>query len=220
MTHVTNARIAGSTFLIYIAAGMSGMMIRLPGVLTVLLSLVMCLSALVLAVTLYAITRDEDPDIALMGLTCRVAEGILGAMFIAATAALRSQSTASGASDAAAQALSAFVSSARGLNTIVTAAFFAVGSTLFCWLFLRGRMIPVALAWLGLLASILLIVVLPLQLGGVVRGLTTQLVWLPMLAFEVPLGVWLLVKGIRLPPIARPPGARARPATDAAVRAR
>ena len=55
---------------------------------------------------------------------------------------------------------------------------------------------PVALAWLGVLASLLLVVLLPLQIAGVLRGSITQLMYLPMLAFEVPLGVWLLVKGV------------------------
>jgi hypothetical protein len=52
----------------------------------------------------------------------------------------------------------------------VTATFFAVGSTLFSWLLLRGRMIPVPLAWLGVLASVLLVVLLPLEAAGFVWG--------------------------------------------------
>jgi hypothetical protein len=66
------------------------------------------------------------------------------------------------------------------------ASLFVAGSTLFSYLFLRGRMIPVALAWLGVMASGLL-VVLPLQLAGFFRGATnwfsavTWVVWLPML---------------------------------------
>ena len=81
----------------------------------------------------------------------------------------------------------------------VTATFFAVGSTLFSYLFLRGRVIPVALAWLGVLASVLLVVGLPLQIAGVLRGSITQLMYLPMLVFEVPLGLWLLIKGVAIP---------------------
>ena len=83
-----------------------------------------------------------------------------------------------------------------------SAIFFAVGSTLFCWLLLQGRMIPVALAWLGILASVLLVVILPLQLVGLLGGPTswsasiTWLIWLPMLVFEVVFAVWLLVKGV------------------------
>ena len=89
------------------------------------------------------------------------------------------------------------VASAKaGWKTTVGATFFAVGSTLFSWLLLRGRMIPVALAWLGVLASVLLVVGLPLQLAGVLGGSATQLMWLPMAAFEVPLALWLLIKGL------------------------
>jgi len=38
--------------------------------------------------------------------------------------------------------------------------YFAVGSTLFSWLLLRGRMIPVTLASLGVVASVMLVVLL------------------------------------------------------------
>jgi Domain of unknown function (DUF4386) len=107
--------------------------------------------------------------------------------------------TASGASapDAAsAHALGAFL--LRG-NAALTATFFAVGSTLFAYLLLRGRMIPVPLAWLGVAASVLLVVGLPLQLAGFLHGPVTSWMWLPMLAFEVPLALWLLIKGVATP---------------------
>jgi ABC-type glycerol-3-phosphate transport system permease component len=83
-----------------------------------------------------------------------------------------------------------------------SAIFFAVGSLLFCWLLLRGRMIPAALAWLGVIASALLVVILPLQLAGVLTGTgwsdsITWFVWLPMLVFEVTFSIWLFVKGVR-----------------------
>ena len=54
-------------------------------------------------------------------------------------------------------------------------------------------MIPAALAWLGVLASVVVVVGLLLKLGGVdVSGL----IWLPMAAFEIPLALWLLIKGV------------------------
>jgi len=56
-------------------------------------------------------------------------------------------------------------------------------------------MIPAPLAWLGVAASVLLVVGLPLQLAGFLGGPVTSFIWLPMLAFEVPLALWLLVKG-------------------------
>jgi hypothetical protein len=60
-------------------------------------------------------------------------------------------------------------------------------------------MIPVALAWLGVLASVLLVVGLPLQMVGVLSGSVTQLMWIPMAAFEIPLALWLLIKGVAMP---------------------
>jgi hypothetical protein len=61
------------------------------------------------------------------------------------------------------------------------------------------------LAWLGVVASALLVVSLPLQLVGVLRGLFTQLMWLPMAAFEIPVGFWLLVKGVPTPATPKSP---------------
>lgn len=219
MTSRTNARIAGFTFLFYIAAGIASMVLfgqatsgeavadKLAGIarhvtevrLVVLLGLLQCFSALVLGATLYALTREQDPDLALLGLICRLVEGVLAATGIPETLGLLWLATASGtdAPDAgAAHTLGAYF---LGGSIALTATFFAVGSTLFSWLLLRGRMIPVPLAWLGVVASGLLVVLLPLQLAGFLAGPITRLMWLPMLAFEVPLGLWLLIKGVAVP---------------------
>jgi hypothetical protein len=216
MTRRTDARIAGFTFLFYIAVAFPSMVLfdratrgvgiaaKLAGLaqhstdvrVAVVLSLAGCFAALVLAVTLWAITREQDPDLAMLALTCRVAEGVSGAVSIPATLGLLWLATATGANapdPAAAQALGAFV---LQQNPLVGATFFAVGSTLFSFLLLRGRMVPVPLAWLGVAASVLLVVGLPLQLGGFLHGPVTRLMWLPMAAFEIPLGLWLLIKGV------------------------
>jgi Na+-driven multidrug efflux pump len=98
MSRTTNARTAGFTFLFYIAVGVASMVLsgqatgaagtaKLAGIaqhalqirLTVVLGLLSMMSALMLGVTLYSLTRDQDPELALLALTCRVAEGVLGA---------------------------------------------------------------------------------------------------------------------------------------------
>ena len=227
MTRTLNARIAGFTFLLYIATGITSMILfrraageegiaaKLEGIaahaadqgVLVMLGLAQCFSALVLAVTLYAITRHEDHDLAMLGLVCRVGEGIIGGLSISGTLALFWLASASGA-DApdppAARALAAYL---LRDDVALTATFFAVGSAAFAWLFLRGRMIPVPLAWLGLAASALLVVGLPLRLAGWLDDTFAALIWLPMLAFEVPLGLWLLAKGVAAPtaPAGGPP---------------
>jgi hypothetical protein len=215
MTRTTNARIAGFTYLFYIgvafpdmllmnrATAGSGTTARLASIaqhatdirISVVLTLLSGLSALVLAVTLHGLTRDEDADLAMLGLVCRVVEGVTGVVGIPATLGLLWLATATGPNapdTAAAQPLAAFL---LRRDPLVGATFFAVGSTAFCWLLLRGRMIPVPLAWLGVIASVLLVVALPLELAGVLRETVTQLIWLPMAAFEIPLGFWWLIKG-------------------------
>jgi hypothetical protein len=223
MTRTTNARIAGFTYLAYIALAYPAMLLfaratRGEGIaaklssiaqhptdmrVAIVLTLITCFAAIVLGVTLYAITRDEDPDLAMVALACRVGEGLLAAIFIQTKLELLWLATASGANapDAASvQSLGAFLfTGTRVWNMTMSAIFFAVGSTLFSWLLLRARMIPVPLAWIGVVASVLLVVGLPLQLAGLIRDPVTSLMWLPMLAFEVPLGLWLLIKGVATP---------------------
>ena len=222
MTRTTNARIAGFTFLFYIVIGITGMILfgratsgdgiaaKLAGIaqhasnvrINILLSLLACFSALVLAVTLYAITRDEDPDLAMLVLCCRAGEGVLGGISLIASAGLLWLATAAGADapDAAtANALGAFLFQVPAWNVPIAGTFFAVGSTFFSYLLLRGRMIPVALAWLGVLASVLLVVSLPARLAGFIEGPVTFYMWMPMLVFEVVLALWLLIKGVAMP---------------------
>jgi hypothetical protein len=221
MTRRTNARIAGFTFLFYIAVAFPGMVLlnratggegiaaKLSSIaqhasdvrMAVVLELVGCFCALVLAVTLYSITRDQDPDLAMLAMTCRVAEGVIGAVSLPRPLGQLWLATAAGADapdPAAANALAAVL--LKLPDPMLSAVFFAVGSLLFSYLLLRGRMIPVALAWLGVLASILAVAVLPLDFVGILRGPITKLVWLPMLAFEVPLGLWLIIKGVAIRP--------------------
>ena len=165
MTRPTNARVAGVTFLVYIVAGITSLALSGRPQATAVLSVVTSFSALVLGVTLYAITRTQDPDLAMLALTCRVIEAIPGE---------------------------------AGL-------FFAVGSTLFAWLLLRGRMIPVSLAWLGVAASAALVAILIVQRAGFFGSAVswassmTWIVWFPMLVFEVTLALWLVVKGVSGP---------------------
>ncbi|HLQ57884.1 MAG TPA: DUF4386 family protein, partial [Gemmatimonadales bacterium] len=118
MTRTTNARIAGVAYLLYIAVGYPSMLLsdratsgdsvaaKLANMalhatdvrIAAVLSLIGCFCALALAVTLYALTRDQDRDLAMLGLTCRVAEGVTGAASIPTTLGLLAVATAAGTS--------------------------------------------------------------------------------------------------------------------------
>jgi len=208
MTRTTNARIAGVAFLLYIAAAFPAMVIssratagsdiatRLATMaqhafdvrLAAVLSLIGCFCALVLGVTLYAITRVQDRDLAMIGLTCRVAEGVTGGSGLAATLALLASVNAAGS-----EALGAFVFAD---TVFVAATFFAVGSTLFSWLLLRGRMVPAWLALVGVVGSALVALAMPLEMLHVLSGSVAQLTWAPVAVFEVVVAGWFIIKGV------------------------
>lgn len=126
---------------------------------------------------------------------------------IAVVLAVATASTAAAPDAAAAQALGALLLKQGGWGASIAATCFAVGSTLYSYLFLRARSIPVPLAWLGVVASVLLVVLLPVQLAGFLTGPVTSLMWIPMAAFEVTLGFWLLIKGVATRPVATPANA-------------
>ena len=219
MTRPTTARLAGFTLLCYIVIGVTQMIVfgdatagattaeRLASMaqhatdirINLVLGLVTSFVALALGVALYAITRDQDPELALLALACRIGEAVVGGMFTPLTLGLLSVATDSNLSDAVTSPVVTLILTARSWAPIVAAMFFAVGSTLFCWLLLRGRTIPMALAWLGVIASVVLMFGLPLQVAGALRGAVAQLMWLPMAAFEIPLGMWFLIKGAASP---------------------
>ena len=109
MTITTNSRVAGLAFWIYFIAGIGTMAAGRNAAAVSVLSTVTSFCAVVLGVTLWSITRDQDRDLATLAMMCRVIEAVPGHGEI----------------------------------------YFAVASTIFSWLLLRGRLIPAALAQLG-----------------------------------------------------------------------
>jgi hypothetical protein len=228
MTRTTNARIAGFTYLFYAAIGIciELLMHQARGVdggaaelvrigqyatnvrLSILIVVLECVAALVLGVTLYGITRVEDHELAVLGLVCRVAEGVLGTLRIPNYLGLLWLAKPGGGTGAP------DIPTTNALRTFllmpvpsvpIGAIFFAVGSLIFSYLLLRGRFVPVSIAWLGVFASGLLAVALPLQLAGFPTGpLSGYSQWLPALVFQVALALWLLIKGVSTPATVRP----------------
>src|SRR5204862_8268433 len=94
--------------------------------LAALLNLLSGVCALVLAVTLHAITRDEDRDIAMLGLVFRVAEGVIGGASVLFTLPLVGLATGG----MGARSVEGVVTFLLDVQTgSVAAIFFAAGST-------------------------------------------------------------------------------------------
>lgn len=222
MTRRSTARVAGIAFLLYIAAGITDLVvtrgssrgddaaarlttfaqhatqIRLGAVLT----LVEVLCAVALGITLYALSREQDREIALFGAFCRLGEGIVGAASVATSLGLVSvaaSATSGGPPDPVTASIGDFLLGMRGHSPTIAAFLFSVGSLAFAWLLLRGRMVPSVLGWLGVVSSLLLVVVLPLHIVKIVGSTSTSLLWIPMAAFEIWLAVLLIARGIPAP---------------------
>lgn len=223
MTRTTNARIAGFTFLFYSAIGICGDLLmhhvfggaddattlaRFGEYATdvridILIKVLEAFSAIVLAVTLYGITRDEDHELAMLGMVCRVVEGVLGTLSIQSYLGLvwlaKAGSGPGTLDPSTTNALRTFLLMPVP-NVPLGTIFFAVGTTIFSYLLLRGRMVPAWIAWLSLFASGLLAVLLPLQVAGFSTGpLTGYYQWLPALVAQTALALWLLIKGVATP---------------------
>lgn len=225
MTLRTNARLAGFAFLIYIGTAMSSLVLfnRVAGGdgigatlasiagneplvrLTALLTMLQYVWAVLLGVTLYALTRDQDRDLAMLAMFGRFTEGLMG--YFAADNRLQLLSVAktsvaatSAADAAAAQALGAWILGGHGMGPIS----FALASTIFSYLFVRAKSIPAPLAWLGFLSSGVLAGILCLQLAGVLRAMgwgsaVTWIMWMPLAVFEIGLALWLIFRGVTPP---------------------
>ena len=225
MTIRTNARVAGLTFLLYIAFAFPAMVLfgkatrgeetpaKLAALvehagdvrLVIILSVLCGFCALLLAVTLYALTRDVDADLARFAMLCRVVEGTVSgpALLVAVSLAWLAATGRAGRLDpVSGNTLASFLLQADNVTTLIGSTFFAVGSIVFAWLFLRGRLIPVWLAWLGVIGSALAALVMTLQLAGLAGGLLTQVIWIPVAIYELVLGPWLIIKGTA-PPVPR-----------------
>jgi hypothetical protein len=81
----------------------------------------------------------------------------------------------------------------------IAAIFFGLGSIVFCYLWFKSRFIPRVLAAWGVLSSLLPILVslAAVLVPGFDAPLRRARSGIPIIVFEVLLGLWLLLKGVR-----------------------
>ena len=111
------------------------------------------------------------------------------------------------------QALARLFVAAHGTGYNVALLFFALGSTTYMYLLVRSRYVPTTLALSGVTASALILLFIlarmlfPEWVTGTAAAARTlppvalvllAIVFVPIFAFEVTIGLWLLVKGVRV----------------------
>ena len=165
--------------------------------------LVTYILVMVLTWALYVLLRPVNKNLALLGAFFRLSElAVLCIATVNSLVVLRLLSGAAYLTTFEPDQLRSLVMLAyqtQGLGMSVGFVLLGFGSAIFAYLLLRSRYIPRVLAGLGIFGALLLsigtlAVILFPGLGAI--GMTYML---PMGLYEVTLGFWLLIKGIREP---------------------
>jgi hypothetical protein len=180
--------------------------------------LLTCAGVVILNVALYELLQPVHRSLARLAAFWRMAEAsVYGAITVSGFIVL---SLLSGAGDLQAfqprelQALARLFLGAQASGFMIVLLFFGLGSTTYMVLLVRSRYIPKALALLGLGGSALVALfalacmlfpafvapaVVAVRALPAIALAALAVILLPLLSFEVTLGLWLLVKGVRIP---------------------
>ncbi|MGA3136623.1 MAG: DUF4386 domain-containing protein [Terracidiphilus sp.] len=98
------------------------------------------------------------------------------------------------------QALMMLSIGAHGDAFNVAMIFFGLGSTVFSCLWLKSRYVPRALAALGVFSSLLVVICCPaIIIFPHFEDIAAPGYYVPIAIFELTMGFWLLIRGLRLP---------------------
>ncbi len=158
----------------------------------------------VLIVALWVLLSPVNKNIAFLAVIWRLVDPLLGVVTLSSLSMLFLSSGAEYLNALEASQLQAFAMLTvwlDGAGFIVSAIFLGLGSAAFSYLLFESRYVPRALAGFGVLASLLatvcglMTILFPAFATVAAAGL------LPILVYEIALGLWLLVKGVRIRPI-------------------
>jgi hypothetical protein len=172
--------------------------------------LITVLGVIALVWALYVVLKPVNRNVALLAAFWRLAEAcMLAVSVVSALAALQLLSGADylqAFAEQQLQVLARLFVSLQEYGWRIGFVFLGLGSAAFSYLWFQSRYIPRALAALGVLASLVLAIV---TLANMVFPGLAAVVMLasmaPMGIYELSLGLWLLVRGIRPPPEAGTP---------------
>jgi hypothetical protein len=166
-------------------------------------------TVIVLIAALYVILKPVNRSLALLAAFWRLVENaILVVMTLSSLQVLRLLSGAAYLRAFEADRLHALTMLSIGAHDAgynVGLMFFGLGSTVFSYLWFKSRYIPRALAAWGVFSSLL---VVPCTLAFVIAPSLADMLepgcYVPILIFELGLGLWLLTKGLRPSVVAGP----------------
>ncbi len=168
--------------------------------------LIMATIIVVHALVLYVILKTVNKDLALLALSWRLGEASL--VCVAALCGLITLLLLNGTvysvvfDTAQLQALAGlFLDIRYAVYFSIVYVFLGLGSTIFNYLFLKSKYIPGSLAALGIFSYLLLLIYafVNILLPDYAAMIQIQMVcFLPSCLFEIVIGLWLLLKGVKV----------------------
>jgi hypothetical protein len=161
-------------------------------------------SVVILVVALYVVLKPINRNVALLAAFWRLAEcAIFALITLNDFVALRLLSGADYLRAFDTQQLQALAYTFVGMHDagyLIALVFFGLGSTVFAYLWFKSRYIPQWLAALGIFSSLLVaIVTLGIMVFPGLAAVVIPVYFAPIFIFEVTLGLWLLIRGMRAP---------------------
>jgi hypothetical protein len=163
---------------------------------SIVVAMITAIGIVMIGVLMYVILKKQNRKIAIVAMGLYLVEAaILAVSRIPAFALLRiSQESVIAGHPAYLQTLGNLFYESADFGAWLHMLPFALGATLFYYLFYKSGFLPRGLSLLGIIAAPLALIGTPFLLLGYDIPLV---VFLPNLPFELGIGVWLMVKGIR-----------------------
>jgi len=163
---------------------------------SIVVAMITAMGIVMIGVLMYVILKKQNRKIAIVAMGLYLVEAaILAVSRIPAFALLRiSQESVIAGHPAYLQTLGNLFYESADFGAWLHMLPFALGATLFYYLFYKSGFLPRGLSLLGIIAAPLALIGTPFLLLGYDIPLV---VFLPNLPFELGIGLWLMVKGIR-----------------------
>jgi hypothetical protein len=166
--------------------------------------LIIAINALFLSLVLYAILKTISQNLARLALSFRICEaalaGVATACGLLTLLLLNDKTYATVFNPSQLQALAVFFTQSRETVFSIIFAFLGVGMTAYCYLFYKSNYIPKSISALGIFGYALLFIysfVVVLSPGVAEMTLTQTIFYAPSCVFELIIGLWLILKGIK-----------------------
>lgn len=167
----------------------------------VLSEILMFVLVILLSLALYVILKRVDKNLALLALLWRIGEAIIGGgvAVLSGIVPLLLLNRESALNAEQLQPLVGLFLAIRGAGLDVVLIFVGVGGTLFCYLFFKSKLIPRILASWGMLTymSMLILAIVSILVPDILES-TKMIFYAPGGLFEIIIGLWLLIKGVKI----------------------